>query len=195
MNRCLVSIPLMMLTSMVTSAHAADWIFAPSTYTHSPETGQRVAQYAPIPPVFTSPCPGYVESGYRHYQSSIRGAYGSADHLHIVEEWGRPVRPYGEWQFPYRPYSVPYSLWGPPYAGMYNGGYGPYPYYGYGGYPGYGGPGGSGAGYPGGASPGGGSGGPGGGGPGGGPGSGGGPGGSPGSGGGPGGSPGSGGGP
>ncbi len=42
----------------------------------------------------------------------------SADHMHVVEEWGRPVRPYGEWRFPYRPYSVPYQLWGAPFAGL-----------------------------------------------------------------------------
>jgi hypothetical protein len=111
------------------TADAADWIFAPSTYSHDPESGQRIAQYAPIPPVYTAPRSGYVESGYRHFRSSIRGAYGSADHLHLVEEWGRPVRPYGEWQYPYRPGSVPYSLWGPPYAGMYNNWWG-YPWWG-----------------------------------------------------------------
>ena len=60
-------------------------------------------------------------SGYRHYRSTIQ-AGGSADNLHIVEEWGRPVRPYGEWRFPYRPYSVPYSQWGQPFGGLGPGG-------------------------------------------------------------------------
>jgi hypothetical protein len=38
--------------------------------------------------------------------------------MHVVEEYGRAIRPYGEWRYPYRPYSVPYQLWGPPFAGL-----------------------------------------------------------------------------
>jgi hypothetical protein len=52
--------------------------------------------------------------------------------MHIVEQWGNPVRPYEEWQFPFRPYSVPYDAWGPPFGGLGNG-VGVYPY---GGFPG-----------------------------------------------------------
>ncbi len=103
-------------------APAADWIVAPSYYTHDPTTGQRVTQYAPIPPVYTYSRVDYLRSGYRNTRSSIQ-AGGSADHMHIIEEWGRPIRPYGEWRFPFRPYSVPYGLWGPPYAGLNTGGY------------------------------------------------------------------------
>lgn len=97
------------------AACATDWILAPSTYTHDPQTGERISQFAPIPPVYLrAGRPDYVQSGYRHRQSVIRDPRGSADRLHITEEWGRAVRPYGEWRFPYRPYSVPYPLWGPP---------------------------------------------------------------------------------
>lgn len=95
----------------------ADWITAPSYYTHDPQTGRRVDQYTPIGPFYTFGRTDYLQSGYRHTRSSIQ-AGRSVDHLHVVEEWGRPVRPYGEWRFPYRPYSVPYGLWGPPFAGM-----------------------------------------------------------------------------
>jgi hypothetical protein len=95
----------------------ADWITAPSYYTHDPQSGQRVDQYTPIGPFYTFGRSDYLQSGYRHTRSSIQ-AGTSVDHMHIVEEWGRPVRPYGEWRFPFRPYSVPYSLWGPPFAGM-----------------------------------------------------------------------------
>ncbi len=112
------------------SVRAADWILAPSTYTHDPQTGRRVTQYAPIEPVLVPSRPDYVKSGYRHNRSSIYSGDG-ADHQHIVEQWGRPVRPYGEWLHPYRPYSVPYQYWGAPYAGL---GY-PYAF----GAPGYGG--------------------------------------------------------
>ncbi len=107
------------------AAWSADWITAPSYYTHDPMTGERVDQYSPIGPFYTYSSPDFMRSGYRHYRSSIE-AGGSADNMHIVEEWGRPVRPYGEWRFPYRPYSVPYPAWGPPFAGWGNGAYYPY---------------------------------------------------------------------
>jgi hypothetical protein len=102
---------------MAHSANAADWIVAPSTYSHDPMTGQRVTQYTPIGPFYSYARRDYLRSGYRHTRSSIQ-AGESVDHMHIVEEFGRTVRPYGEWRFPYRPYSVPYHLWGPPFAGM-----------------------------------------------------------------------------
>lgn len=102
-----------------------------STYTHSPVTGQRIDQYArPIDPI--APDQGnLVRSGYRHYRSTIQAGQ-SADNLHIVNEWGRPVAPYEHWRFPFRPYGVPYQAWGPPtpgvlsnlYAGNVYGGYG-----------------------------------------------------------------------
>lgn len=100
-------------------ARAADWILSPSTYTHDPATGRRVTQFAPLPDVFAVDDPSYVKSGFRYTQSNRRGPDGSAgERLHIVEEWGREVRPYEEWQYPYRPYSVPYQAWGPPYGGL-----------------------------------------------------------------------------
>jgi len=98
-------------------ATAADWIFAPSYFTHDPQSGQRVSQYAEKDPAYAPERGNYRRSGYRHTQNVIR-AGGSADRYHLVEEWGRPVRPYGEWQRPYRPYSVPYRQWGVPYGGL-----------------------------------------------------------------------------
>jgi hypothetical protein len=108
---------------------------------HDPKTGERVTQYTPIGPVYRYERQDYLQSGYRHSTFNLQMGR-SIDHMHVVEEWGRPVRPYGEWQFPYRPYSVPYPAWGPPYGGLNINGYG-----GYGGYcPPYGGiPGGGGA--------------------------------------------------
>jgi hypothetical protein len=96
---------------------AADWIVSKSYYTHDPQTAERVNQYSPIGPFYIFPREDFQESGYHHYQSSIRVS-GSQDNYHIVREYGRPVRPYGEWQHPYRPYSVPYSQWGPPFGGL-----------------------------------------------------------------------------
>ena len=97
---------------------SADWIVAPSYYTHDPSTGKRVAQYSPIGPVYVYGRPDYAESGFQHYRSSITFG-GSSDNYYRVREWGRPVRPYGEWLRPFRPYSVPYPLWDSPYRGMY----------------------------------------------------------------------------
>jgi hypothetical protein len=107
------------------SAEAADWISAPSYYTHDPGTAERVSQFSPIGPFYVYTPPNYQRSGYRHLRSTIQ-AGGSADNLHIVEEWGRPVAPYEHWRFPYRPYGAPYPDWGPPFAGFNQGfGFGP----------------------------------------------------------------------
>ena len=122
------------LTVLVLSpfSQAADWLTLPSRYSHNPNTGERVAQYTKIQAP-TAPQPSnFRTSGYTHTRSSLN--YGqSADNYHRVEQWGDPVRPYGEWRFPYRPYSTPYPNWGPPYAGLnlglgYYGPYGPTPY-------------------------------------------------------------------
>jgi hypothetical protein len=99
------------------AAPGADWITAPSHFTHDPQTGERVDQYTPVGPVYTFARTDFMRSGYRHTASNLQVGR-NADHMHIVEEWGRPVRPYGEWQFPFRPYSVPYQLWGPPFGGL-----------------------------------------------------------------------------
>ena len=97
---------------------ANDWLLAPSYYSHDPQTGERAVQYSKPQPAFVYENPTYLKSGYHHRRSTIRTGDGSLDQFHVVEEWGRPVRPYGEWERPFRPYSVPYQLWGPPYGGL-----------------------------------------------------------------------------
>lgn len=93
-------------------ARKVDWTTMASTYTHDVQ-GQRVDQHSRgIEPV-TIARPDYQRSGYRQYRSSLQ-AGSSADHIHIVDQWGDNVRPYGEWRYPYRPFSVPYGAWGPP---------------------------------------------------------------------------------
>lgn len=133
----------------VSLASAADWVTAPSYYSHDPQTGERTTQYAQNPTVYHAERPDYQQSGFRYTRSSLQMGR-SIDHLALTEEWGNPVRPYGEWRYPYRPYSVPYPAWGAPYAGL-NINYGPYygggvpygaqgyPGQGYGGIPGGGG--------------------------------------------------------
>lgn len=110
------AISLVILLSLPVSG-SADWLTMPSTYTHDPVAGNRVGQYAPIEaPAIANQQP-LRSSGYTHYRSTL--AYGqSADNYHRVEEWGDPVRPYGEWRFPYRPFSTPYPNWGPPFGGL-----------------------------------------------------------------------------
>jgi hypothetical protein len=100
-------------------AQAVDWITAPSVFTHHPYTGERVTQFMPPKPAYAPAPLDYETSGYHHTRSSLAVGPG-ADHLHQVQRWGRPVRPYGEWQRPFRPYSVPYPLWGqpPPLVGV-----------------------------------------------------------------------------
>jgi hypothetical protein len=98
-------------------ADAVDWLTLPGRYTHTPTTGQRINQYAQVeaPPLVDQTA--RVSSGYTHYRSTIQVGQ-SADNYHRVDQWGPPVRPYGEWQFPFRPYSAPYQDWGAPFAGL-----------------------------------------------------------------------------
>ncbi len=99
-----------------TIVQANDWLTLPSTYSHDAR-GVRVTQYAPIEAPTIAAVSNFQTSGYTHTRSSLN--YGqSADNYHRVEEWGAPVRPYGEWRFPYRPFSTPYPNWGPPFAGL-----------------------------------------------------------------------------
>jgi hypothetical protein len=107
-------------------ASAADWLTAPSYFTHDWSTGQRVALYQPVGPYYYFTRPDYLKSGYRQYRSTI-DLGNSSDSMHVVEQWGAPVVPYEQWRFPYRPYSAPYDQWGPPFGGL-GGGTGGYPY-------------------------------------------------------------------
>lgn len=104
------------LLSLTVRVDAEDWITAPSYYTHD-GTGRRVQQHTPIGPFYTAPRDAVQRSGYHHTRSSLQFG-GSVDHYHLVEEWGRPVRPYDEWRFPFRPYAAPYPDWGPPFGGL-----------------------------------------------------------------------------
>lgn len=115
-------------------AFGDDWLTWRSAYTHDPSTNQRVAQFSRVGPVYVYGPPNYVKSGYRNIRSSIQVG-GSADNLHIVEEWGNPVVPYEQWRFNTRPYgAAPYQAWGPPFAGAAPQSIGPVFGYGYGGY-------------------------------------------------------------
>lgn len=102
--------------ALATSSPAADWLTLPSTYTHDAH-GHRTDQHTPPVAGFAPQVSNFRSSGYTHVRSSIQVGQ-SADHYHRVQEWGDPVRPYGEWRFPFRPFATPYPNWGPPFAGL-----------------------------------------------------------------------------
>ena len=102
------------LSSFVLSAAQASdvsWVFRPGYYTHSPVTGERVAQYEPERPSIVPTDPTYEESGYRH--TVIQSGN---DRLNLVQTWGAgtAIRPYGEWEYPYRAGATPFGPWGNP---------------------------------------------------------------------------------
>jgi len=101
---------------LATAGAQASWIFRSSYYSHDPQTGERVSQYAkPEPSYSRVGGEGYLQSAYRHNATTLR-AGDSADHVHVVETWGEGdrIRPYGEWLFPYRAGATPYGPWGNP---------------------------------------------------------------------------------
>ena len=113
------------LTPGGAGAEESSWIFSRAAYTHSPITGQRVAQYCPEQPSYLRCDDTYQESGYRHNLITI-GSGSNAERTNIVQTWGLglAIRPYGEWEYPYRPYATPYT-WGG-YGGYPNAGPAPY---------------------------------------------------------------------
>ncbi|MCU0718500.1 MAG: hypothetical protein MUC83_02255 [Pirellula sp.] len=108
-----------------TPAPRVDWTTLPSTYTHSPD-GQRVDQFVSVTPEPIFEIPANARSGYRHTRSTLQAGF-SSDNYHSVEQWGGPVRPYGEWRYPNRPFAVPYGVWGPQLPQVVGGGFGVFP--------------------------------------------------------------------
>ncbi len=96
-------------------AAQASWIFRSSYFSHEPSTGERVAQYAPLPTPLVTVDPTYEQSAYLHSESHLQVG-DNADHMHVVETWGHgeTLRPYGEWLYPFREGATPYGPWGNP---------------------------------------------------------------------------------
>ncbi len=72
----------------VSAPPAESWVFARGRYTHDPDTGGRVAQYAMKPPVEPLPDQRAVTSGYRRTRTVLRGADGSSDTSYQVQSYG-----------------------------------------------------------------------------------------------------------
>lgn len=64
------------------------WVFAPSTYTHDPMSGARVAQYERKPPVEPLEDERNITSRYRRTRTAMRGTDGSSDVYYQVQAWG-----------------------------------------------------------------------------------------------------------
>src|SRR5687767_10592644 len=64
---------------LVSQPTTESWVFAPSRYTHDPETGSRVAQYSMKPPIEPLDDQRLVTSGYSRSRTVIRGSDGSVD--------------------------------------------------------------------------------------------------------------------
>ena len=134
------------VTAVSAKAEAANsnWVFRRGYYTHSPKTGLRVAQYAPLPAVAALPDVSRIRSGYRRSRVTMRGPDGTVDDSYQVESWGNGRGGLdAEWERFHDAWRSS-ILAGGTRSGPYNGGYGPLnPGYGAPGYgaPGYGAPG------------------------------------------------------
>lgn len=127
------------------------WIFKPGRYTHDPETGARVAQYAMKPPIEPLDDPRAITSGYHRSRVVLRGADGSVDTTYRVQSYGNGRGGLdAEWERFHDAWRGA-TVAGEQYSAIpWRPGFGGYPYSdahpgygtivpGYGGYPGYGG--------------------------------------------------------
>lgn len=141
---------LSLTTACAALAEQSSWVFRPSTYSHDPTTGARVAQYQRVDPVEPLDDPRAVTSRYTRRRTTLRGADGSVDATYEVQNYGNGRGGLdAEWER-FHDAWLQSNLTGSYYyrtPAPYGGGHG-YPGYGYPGYgaPGYGFPG---YGYPG----------------------------------------------
>jgi hypothetical protein len=68
-----------------------DWLFAPSRYTHSRTTGNRVVQHTPLPAPAALPETADITSGYRKTRINLRGPDGTVDSYYRVQNFGAPA--------------------------------------------------------------------------------------------------------
>lgn len=157
--RTTIAATTLMASTAAVFANQASWVFRPSTYSHDPMTGARVAQYAQHDPVEPLDDPRLVTSRYTRNRTTLRGADGSVQTTYEVQSYGNDrggldaqwERFHDAWRQSYLTGSY-YQRSPAPYGGGY--GHPGYRHHGGPGYsgpgywgPGYGGPGYGGPGY------------------------------------------------
>jgi hypothetical protein len=70
-----------------TSIHAADWMFKPSNYSHSPSRGEVGPNRFARGPYYSQPVGAYFRGGYRHLSSTLSSRGQTSDNLHVFESW------------------------------------------------------------------------------------------------------------
>ncbi|RIK69810.1 MAG: hypothetical protein DCC67_21035, partial [Planctomycetota bacterium] len=144
---CTCTPPLPPKPALIAFQQPADsWVFMRSRYTHDPDSGARVAQYAMKPPIEPLDDPRLVTSGYSRSRVVLRGADGSVDTHYRVQSYGNGRGGLdAEWERFHDAWRGS-TLGGGDFA-AFPWGYGAYPYPyggygpvgpGYGGWPGYG---------------------------------------------------------
>lgn len=141
-TRTASSLTLLLLLAAAAPAETSSWVFQPSTYTHDPYTGARVAQYQRTPAVEPLEDPRQITSRYRRARTTIRGGDGSVDTTYEVQSYGNDRGGLdAQWERfhdAWRQSLLTGSYYNRTPAYPYGQGYG-YPGYGYPGYgPGYG---------------------------------------------------------
>lgn len=92
--RCPMTRTLLLIAVLATpslSPAGGSWAFAPGAYTHNPQTGQRVAQYARPAPVEGLPDPRQTVSRYWRTQTVLPGVAGSRDTIYEVRSFGNTL--------------------------------------------------------------------------------------------------------
>ncbi|HMO86682.1 MAG TPA: hypothetical protein PKC18_17350, partial [Lacipirellulaceae bacterium] len=76
------------LVTFVAESAGESWVFRRSRYSHDPDTGARVAQYALKPPIEPLDDPRLGTSGYSRTRTVLRGVDGSVDTYYRVQSYG-----------------------------------------------------------------------------------------------------------
>jgi hypothetical protein len=98
----------------------ADWLFAPAKYTHSPESGQRVAQYAQHEPVEGLPDYRDTLSRYWTTRTQLRGVDGALDSVYEVRSFGNGRGGLdAQWERGFDAWQRAANIAGPFWAGAY----------------------------------------------------------------------------
>lgn len=80
-------------------ADYAGWTFLPGRYSHDPQSGARVAQYAPKPAVAALPDSRPYASGYLRSRVNQLGPNGTVTTYYRTENWSnRPGPIDAEWE-------------------------------------------------------------------------------------------------